>query len=302
MRYGEEQESDSSNPNDSRKPSQTSAVKQASKIVEITGDLPAMPHIAAQVMEKLSSPNATPRDIHALLTKDQGLAARVLKVANSPYYGASRSISSLRDAILFMGFDSIRSLVMTAVMKGMFSATSLAEQLLWEHSIGCAAISRRIATEVDFSGNEEVFLAGLMHDIGKAVMFLRVPSKMREIMEEVYNSGTDFAEVEQQMLGFTHAQVGQMVADKWRFAVDIEDAIANHHQPDQARSARQLAHIVSLGNSLCHKLEIGPTRKPDLDVSNLQSAQALGISADEISELLEQMSENLKKDDGSIPG
>ena len=279
--------------------SEASALKKASKIVEVTGDLPAMPHIATQIMEKLSSPHATPRDIHALITKDQGLAARVLKVANSPYYGASRSISSLRDAILFMGFDSIRSLVMTAVMKGMFSATSLAEQLLWEHSIGCAAASRRIAAEVDFSNAEEVFLAGLMHDIGKAVLFLRLPTKMRDVMQEVYNSGSDFAEVEQTEFGFTHAQVGQMVADKWRFAMNIEDAIANHHHPDQAKSGRQIADIVSLANSLCHKLEIGPTRKPDMDVSDLESARALGMSGDEVSELLEQMREMFQKEDPS---
>jgi HD-like signal output (HDOD) protein len=279
--------------------SEDAALKEVSKIVEVTGDLPAMPHIAAQVMEKLSSPNATPKDIHQLLTKDQGLAARVLKVANSPYYGASRSISSLRDAILFMGFDSIRSLVMTAVMKGMFSATSLAEKLLWEHSIGCGVAARRIGVEVDFSGSEEAFLAGLMHDIGKAVLFLRIPAKMRDIMQEVYNSGTDFAEVEQQMLGFTHAQVGQMVADKWRFAIDIEDAIAHHHSPDQARSARQLSHIVALGNALCHKLEIGPTRKPDLDVSQLPSAEALGLEPDDVSKVLEEMRETLNKDEGS---
>jgi HD-like signal output (HDOD) protein len=299
MKYSAEQESPHSRIDDGQKTAEGEALKKASKVVDVTGDLPAMPHIAAQVMEKLSSPNATPRDIHALITKDQGLAARVLKVANSPYYGASRSISSLRDAILFMGFDSIRSLVMTAVMKGMFSATSLAEQLLWEHSIGCGLAARRIAVEADYSGGEQAFLAALMHDIGKAVLFLRVPSKMREIMEEVYNSGTDFAAVEEQMLGFTHAQVGQMVADKWRFAVDIEDAIANHHHPEQARSASQLAHIVSLSNSLCHKLEIGPTRKPDLDISSLPSALALGIGEDEISEILEGMRENVKKDEST---
>jgi HD-like signal output (HDOD) protein len=299
MKYAIEQDTPGSKTTDGAEPSDGSALKKAAKIVEVTGDLPAMPHIAAQVMEKLSSPNATPRDIHMLLTKDQGLAARVLKVANSPYYGASRSISSLRDAILFMGFDSIRSLVMTAVMKGMFSATSLAEQLLWEHSIGCGVAARRIGQEIDFSGSEEAFLGGLMHDIGKAVLFLRVPTQMREIMQEVYNSETNFAEVEQQVLGFTHAQVGQMVADKWRFAVDIEDAISNHHHPEQARTARELAHIISLGNLLCHKLEIGPTRKPDLDVSDLESAKALGIGPDQISEILEEMSQTLKKDEES---
>ncbi|MEM5788365.1 MAG: HDOD domain-containing protein, partial [Syntrophobacteraceae bacterium] len=162
----------------------------AAKIVEATGDLPAMPHIAAEVMEKLSSPKALPRDIHHLLTKDQGLAARVLKVANSPYYGASRSISSLRDAVLFMGFDSIKSVVLTAVMKGIFAETGLAEKLLWEHSVGCGLAARKIALAIGYSSCEEAFLAGMIHDLGKAILFQRVPAKMSAIMQEVYNGGT----------------------------------------------------------------------------------------------------------------
>lgn len=266
----------------------------ALKIVEFTGDLPAMPHIAAQVMDKLSNPNATPRDIHQLLTQDQGLAARVLKVANSPYYGASRSIASLRDAVLFMGFDSIKSLVMTAVLKGMFPSMGLAEKLLWEHSIGCGVAARQVGSAVGFSRTDEAFLAGLLHDIGKSVLFLRAPSVMRDIMQDVYNSGSNFVEIEQQAIGFTHVEVGRLMADKWHFALNIEDAIANHHQPDQSQSTAQLAHIVCLGNSLCHKLEIGPTRKPESNPADTPSAKALSLGPISLSEIMNEITSALK--------
>ncbi len=276
---------------------QSTASLNAAKVVQVTGDLPAMPHIAAQVMDKLSNPNSTPKDIYTLISKDQSLAARVLKVANSPYYGASRSISSLRDAILFMGFDAIKSLIMTAVMKGMFSAMSLSEKLLWEHSIGCGVASKMLAEEVGFQSPDEAFLTGLMHDIGKAVLFLRIPDMMKDIMQEAYNEGTDFYEVEQQKLGFTHAEVGQVIADKWRFALDIEDAIANHHHPDQARSAHDLSNIVSLANSFCHKLEIGPTRKPDMDLMELESTKALNIDTTAIAKILEKIGSAVNGED-----
>ena len=190
---------------------------KAARIVEITGDLPPMPHIAAQVISKLSEPDSTARDIHDLMQKDQALAARVLKVANSPYYGASRSISTLRDACMFMGFDAIRSLIMTAVLKGMFSSVSLSEKLIWEHTVGAGLAARTIGEEVSFQRKDEAYLAGLMHDVGKAALLLRSPAVMREIMQEVYNDGADFFEVELRTLGFTHTDVGQMIADKWRF-------------------------------------------------------------------------------------
>jgi HD-like signal output (HDOD) protein len=267
---------------------------KAARIVEVTGDLPPMPHIAAQVLEKLSDEDSTPKQIHQLLIKDQALAARVLKVANSPYYGASRSISTLRDAVLFMGFDSVKSLIMTAVLKGLFSNVGLAEKLLWEHAVGCGLAARKIGDEVSFQPSEEAYVAGLMHDVGKAVLFLRAPAAMREIMEEVYNEGAYFFDVEQRRLGFTHADVGGVIAYKWRFSNDIEEAIANHHQPDQAKSATNLTQIVNLANSFCYKLSVGPTRKPDLNLNETKSAKVLGLGPASIEEILLAVSEDLK--------
>jgi len=266
---------------------------KAVRIAEVTGDLPPMPHIAAQVLDRLSDEDSTPQQIHRLLIKDQALAARVLRVANSPYYGASRSIATLRDAVMFMGFDSVKSLIMTAVLKGLFSNVGLVEKLLWEHAVGCGLAARKIGDRVGFRRSEEAYVAGLMHDVGKAALFLRVPAVMREIMEEVYNDGAHFFEVEKRRLSFTHADVGGVIADKWRFSNDIEEAIANHHDPDQARSAMDLTQIVSLANSICHKLSVGPTRKPDLDLNETSSVKKLGLGPASIEEILFEVSKAL---------
>ena len=264
-------------------------LRAAENFVQATGNLPAMPQIAVEVMEELSNPNALQSDIHDLIAKDQALAARVLKVANSPYYGAARSISSLNDAILFMGFDSIKSVVLAAVLKGVFAEIGLAETLLWEHSIGCGLVAKKIATVCGYSNNEEAFLAGLLHDLGKVVLFQRVPDKMSAIMQEVYNGDIDFATAEMQALGFTHAEVGQLLADKWYFTLDMETAIANHHHPEESKTAVGFSHLVCLANVFCHKLEIGPTRRPNIDLSAHDSAKALGLTPDQISKLLEEL-------------
>jgi HD-like signal output (HDOD) protein len=268
-----------------------SASLKAARIVEATGDLPSMPHIATRVLSKLSDEDSTPRQIHQLIIKDQALAARILKVANSPYYGAQRSISTLRDAVMFMGFDSIRSLIITAVLKGMFLNVGLSEKLLWEHSVGCGLAARQIGDHIGFQSTEQAYLAGLMHDVGKTVLFLRSPAVMREIMQEVYNDGADFCDVEQRRLGFTHADVGGIIADKWRFTTDIEDAIANHHRPGEASAAQELTQIVSLANSICHKLSVGPTRKPDLDLNDMESTKTFGLNPDSIEKILLAVSE-----------
>ena len=264
-------------------------LRAAANFVQAAGNLPAMPQIAVEVMEELSDPNARQSDIHNLIAKDQALAARVLKVANSPYYGAARSISGLNDAILFMGFDSIKSVVLAAVLKGVFAEIGLAETLLWEHSIGCGLVAKKIAAVCGYSNNEEAFLAGLLHDLGKIVLFQSVPDKTSAIMQEVYNGDVDFATAEMQALGFTHAEVGQLLADKWYFTLNMETAIANHHHPEESRTAVEFSHLVGLANVFCHKLEIGPTRRPDIDLSAHKSARALELTPHQISKLLEEL-------------
>jgi HD-like signal output (HDOD) protein len=272
----------------------------ATKIVQIMGELPTMPIIAAQIMEKLGDPCSTPRQIQDLITKDQGLSVRVLRVANSPYYGASRSISTIKDAVLFLGYDSIRSLIMTAVLKGMFSALSLSEQLLWEHAVCCGFAARRIGAEVGYDSLDEAYLAGLMHDIGKAVLFLRVPAVMREIMLEVEGGKSEFVDLERKALGFTHAEVGQIMADSWFFSMDIEDAIAHHHCPDHAGSARELSYIVNMADGVCHKFEIGPTRRPDIDLFELDSTKVMGLDPAAVSRILESVETMLKEESISL--
>jgi HD-like signal output (HDOD) protein len=268
------------------------------KTIQLSGDLPAMPHIAAQIMQTLARSDSTPREIHDLIIKDQGLAARVLKVANSPYYGVSRSVSTVKEAVIFMGFDSINSLIMTAVMKDMLSVLSEAASQLWEHSICCAVAAKHITGALGLQSLEEAFLSGLMHDMGKLVLFVQVPKKMRDVVSSV-NGGKSSLDAERELLGFTHAEVGQLLAQKWQFTLTMEEVVASHHEPDRANSARELAYIVSLADSLCHKLSIGLTKRPAIDPYELESAKVLGLRTAVISSALELLAETAKSEEKS---
>jgi putative nucleotidyltransferase with HDIG domain len=269
-------------------------VSVAEKIVQATGDLPTMPHVAGMVLQKLGNPNTTPKELHQIISADQALAARVLKVANSPLYGCSRAINRLTDAVVIMGFDSLRSLVMSSVMQDLFKSFGLTEKLLWEHSLGCGSISKQIAKVIKYPKLEEAFLAGLLHDIGKVVLNLRVPDKTRDIVQEVYNnSGVGFCEAEQRTFGFNHAQVGKLIAKKWNFTETIEETIGFHHEPRRAQILPVLTVIVNLANLMCHKLELGPTRNPDLNLFEFESTRLLRFNRESLGHLLDQVSELL---------
>ena len=257
-----------------------------------------MPQVANEVMRKLSDPNATAKEIHRIISDDQALAAKVLKVANSSFYGNPRNVTRLSDAVMLMGFNSLRSLVMASVMKDLFTKFGLPEKLLWEHSRGCAAAAKRIAAATKFSKVEESFLAGLMHDIGKVILNIKCPDRMMEILQEVYNSDEEsFEAVERRELGFDHAEVGRLIAAKWRFSEEIEEAIGLHHHPGRANIMPRLTVIIHLADAFCHKLEIGPTRRPHLNLSEVQSAKALGLGEKALDQLLEEIAEAIKADD-----
>ncbi len=268
----------------------------AEKVIQLTGDLPAMPHIAAQIMQKLAGSEASPREIHELIVKDPGLAARILKAANSPFYGVSRSVSSIKEATLLMGFDSISSLVMTAVMKDVFSKVSNEGQRLWEHSICCAVASKHIGGALRVRNVEEAFLAGLIHDIGKSVLFQQVPGTMRDIIS-MANERKNFWDAERELFGFTHAEVGRLLAQKWAFSRNMEEIVANHHEPDCALSARELTHVVSLADSLCHQLGIGLIKTPEIDPYELESAKVLGLGTTVIADALELLTETISSEE-----
>jgi HD-like signal output (HDOD) protein len=147
-----------------------------------------------------------------------------------------------------------------------------------------------IAKAIRFPGSEESFLAGLMHDIGKVILNLKMPDRMLEIVQEVYNTqGITFSQLEQERFGFSHAEVGQLIAKKWNFTQEIEEAIGYHHLPQEAKIQPNLAYIVNLANAFCHKLEVGPTRNADLKIEELASARVLKLDSEKIENLLEEL-------------
>lgn len=257
-------------------------------IVQTTGDLPTLPPIANLVLEKMSDPDVTAKQLHDIISKDQSLAARILKIANSTFYGCSRNITRVSDAVVIIGFKTIKSLLLTSVLKDLLKNFGLIEKLLWDHSLGCAFGSKILAQYIKFTKIEEAFLSGLMHDIGKVVLNIKLPDKMPGIIKDIYNSSEKtFVLLEQEVLGFNHAQVGQLVAQKWNFAEEIDEAIGTHHNPQLATLLPTLSYIVNLANAFCHKLEIGPTRRPHLDLMTLDSVKFLRLDETTVNRLLD---------------
>ncbi|MEJ5363975.1 MAG: HDOD domain-containing protein [Desulfosoma sp.] len=268
----------------------TATTTELHSLIQLTGDLPPMPHVASEALRKIAEPDSSADEIQKVLARDPALAARVLKLANSSFYARSRTIATLRDAVVVIGLKTVRTLVLASITRDLFDPFGLTEKLLWEHAVGCGLAARTLAVSLRFSRAEECFLAGLLHDVGKMILLTHHPEPMRRIIQDVYNDpDLSFPALEKDAFGFDHAEVGRLLAAKWRFPEEIVEAIGCHHRPGAAKFMPALTVIVHLANAFCHKLELGPTKRPDLDLAPVPSARALKLGPEKLAVLEESI-------------
>ncbi len=198
-------------------------------------ELPALPGLVTQLVELVESENATAEQVERLITTDPALTVKVLHLANSAYYGLTRTISTVKQAVIVLGFHTVKNLVLgvSAFMALRNSrAPSPLELELWEHSFACAGIAREIALTQGrgIRQAENAFMAGLLHDIGILFLHTRFPREYQRVLRHANPQRTRH-EVEGAILGMDHAEVGALIADGWNLPPLLVNLIGNHHAP-----------------------------------------------------------------------
>lgn len=214
--------------------------------------LPSLPSVAVQLLELTKDPDAKVKDISLLVQQDQGLAAKVLKTVNSSYYGLSKPCGSIERALMYLGLNTVKSLVLgfslveTTDAIGEDAVFDL--QAHWQGSIMGAVAARELALRTQAAEPDDAFTAGLFQDVGMLAMFVAIEEKYTEVLREAGPRRNNLCLIEQQRLGLSHAQVGAALVSKWNLPKDIAFAVEQHHSGEQAvgREA-SLARIVSLG-------------------------------------------------------
>ncbi len=254
-------------------------------------DLPAVPDVANKVMKLLADPNTSSAMVCRTISDDPALTARILKISNSAFYGCLRTINNLQSAIVIIGYSAIRSLVIAVSTKEVYKNFGLTERMLWEHSVGMGIASHILAKEAKISKVDDVFVCGLMHDIGKVIMNNSNSDLYNTVMERTYNEGISALEAEQDLFGFTHPEVGGLVIKKWNLTDELEKAVQFHHDLQKVAGEDKyiltLTSIINLADTICRRLGIG-TKGPDegIDVKGTEAAKTLGFTAAQLDELI----------------
>jgi putative nucleotidyltransferase with HDIG domain len=275
--------------------------KELETAIMTAADLPTIPVVAIKVMQLIESEKATAEELAKIVASDPAVAARVLKISNSSFYGCQRQIQTLSSAIVVLGFSTLRSLVVAASVKQVYKPYGLTERMLWEHSFAAGLAARIIAAQTRAANEEEAFLAGLFHDIGKIIMNTLDRVKFQEVMQHCYNEGISFGEAERGVYPFSHDEVGAYVIKKWNFPEVLTTAILQHHRMEftieDTPAVISLTAVTSLADMFCLKLGIG-SRTPldDLDLAGSKAGCLLNLTEDQASNALETFRLAFEKD------
>jgi HD-like signal output (HDOD) protein len=262
-------------------------------IINTVGDLPAMPIVAVKVMELLQDPHASTEALANAISLDPAVSARILKVANSSFYGLQRQVATIKAAIVILGQKTLRSMVLAVSLSGMHRRFGLLEKILWEDSVGCAICARLLGERLRSADPEEAFLAGLFRHIGKVVRNNNDPEAFSNLMQAVYNGEGSFSELERSRFPYGHAAIGAAVLEKWNFSRPLIESTLHHDDlnisPLDDPALYHLTATVNLAGKFCQKLGIGQrVPEEDLDLAQTPGARALDVPSGQLETLLSE--------------
>lgn len=259
-------------------------------------DIPTLPVTVARVLRMVDDPHCSTGQLGALVASDPPLAARVLRLANSAYYGFPRAIAALPQAVTLLGFATLRNVALSAGVFDLFrSGDGIDLPALWRHSVGAAAAAKLVARRVRYTPLEKAFTAGLLHDIGKILIARYLHGAMEQIRHLVETESIALGDAEQRVLGVSHPALGAWLAARWAFPASLVDAIAFHHHPMHANENMPLAAITGVADLLVRRAGIGSGGDEVLREIDPLVLQSLALSDADIDELVAALTE--RRDD-----
>ncbi|SPD73196.1 Metal-dependent phosphohydrolase, HD subdomain [uncultured Desulfobacterium sp.] len=263
------------------------------RIVGKVRDLPTLPRTVLKITELVNNPKSSAKDLAKVITDDQVLTARLLKLVNSSFYGFPQKISTVTGAIVLLGFDAIRNLLLTTSVFGLFPRRPRTDtfrmELFWDHSLGCAIGAKVIGDYMRYDKVEELFVSGLLHDIGKIVELLFLPEDFSKVISTVKEEDILMSEAENRVLDYSHAQIGEMLAERWNMSSKLINVIAHHHQPALAGRFSREAAIVHLADILCRAIDIGSGGDNKIPPLNKEAWDALQLKMSSLEPIAVEM-------------
>lgn len=258
------------------------------KRIERLGTLGTLPAVAEKINETVAQESCTPALLASIIEKDAALTAKVLKLANSSFYGLSRRVDTIPRAITVLGFNMVRDTALTVSVYRLFAGRSTDGydvEGLWLHSLACAVAARCLAAPLGAGAAQQAFLGGVLHDIGTLLMIRIFPEQMQAVCGSKRTAEYLLA-MERDTIGTTHPEIGALAAESWHFPSSLVELIRFHHRPLAARNASCSVAAVYAGNEIVKAMNLGRAASFYVSTVDPQVWQMLNIRAADMPQLI----------------
>ncbi len=251
------------------------------EVINRLNDLPSLSEVAREILNDLNNDDISMDVMVEKVALDQSLAAKVLKLANTSYYGANSKVVTIQQAVSLLGTEHLKNLIRTTIFTHHLPTAhcrGFDNKAYWRHNIATAIcaelISRTLHMKQDFA-----FTAGLLHDIGRLVLVVKFPKKYEQVIQCVKEKDCELIDAERAVLGVDHVGVGLILALQWNFSEAIQDAISGHHSPAD-KELNSLASIVHVANAIVHALDLSESENELVPTISPFAWDLLGLNED----------------------
>ncbi len=270
------------------------------------GDVATLPEVTIKIIKIVEDAKSTARDLPEVIKNDPALSVKVLKVVNSAFYGLPGQVASIDRAIILLGLSAVKNIAIAASIARLFKGRKISEQFsasdLWRHSVGVAVIGHDLANASSHPVMaDEIFVAGMIHDIGTMVERQVYPDQFADVINECLNNGMDFMECERRIIGADHQMFGVALTTKWKFPRHLRAAVGFHHNPEAlSEEVKNLATLIQIADVLCCQEKIGFYLSADGKEITQDMLDSIAVTQEQLEEIRANLPDQLAEAEATL--
>lgn len=261
--------------------------------------------VLQEIENVLADPQSTLSDVGAVIEKDPSLTARLLKLGNSSFFGFPSRIETVSETISLIGIQQVQDLISVSTVVELFTGVSsdmVNMRSFWKHSLACGIAARALAMARRVPKPEKFFVAGLLHDLGRLVLYSRVPDQAKLIFEKHQAEGGLLRASEEKVLGFDHAAIGEALLRAWNYPVNLVSAVRNHHTPMFAGAFQLEASIVHVSDVLVNGMQLGSSGEHRAPPLQTKAWERLNLGIEILEPVMETVDTQISDVEGAFLG
>ncbi|MBI5360118.1 MAG: HDOD domain-containing protein [Planctomycetes bacterium] len=269
------------------------------KVVSHIIGLPTLPVMLANINRLMMNPRTSAKEVAQLISSDPTITSKILRVVNSSFYGFPSRITTITHAIVILGFNTIKSIILSSsifdAFKGGTNEQRFNREEFWKHSIACGTAAKVVAKHAGLSALEEFFIAGLLHDVGKIIIDQHFHNEFMRILDIVDQKDCLMYKAEEEVLGVTHAELGAWLFEKWNLSKNFVESTSKHHNPVLATENPKYTAVIHLADIVVRSIQIGYPGDHKIPVINENAWKHLNFTPDMFPKLLSETDVEVEK-------